>query len=280
MTTGNREDYLINILRITENGGVAKTTDLSRRLDVSPASVSEMIKVLDSEGLVNYEKYRGVTLTEEGMHQARLIRKRHHVLESFLMEYLDLDHDTAHEEACKMEHAISDESAIKMCQMMGSRIDDDCKSCKQPCKAVSDESKVIVSLNTMSKDQNGMITYIKSDDAAMVRKIVSIGIVPGKDVTLDSIISDGGPRMIIIGDKSMVVDYEMAKSIFVDIGAEERSRPGHAATTIIIYNNKGRPGGPGPAFICERTPWIRGSRSWTRSWRTRSSPAGRSPPSP
>ena len=63
MTTGNREDYLINILRLTEGEGVAKTTELATYMNVSPASVSEMIKVLAKEGLVNYEKYKGVSLS-------------------------------------------------------------------------------------------------------------------------------------------------------------------------------------------------------------------------
>ncbi|MBQ3685045.1 MAG: metal-dependent transcriptional regulator [Candidatus Methanomethylophilaceae archaeon] len=213
----NREDYLINILRLTENGSVAKTTELASYMGVSPASVSEMIKVLSADGLVNYEKYRGVTLTDDGMTYARQIRKRHHVLETFLMEYLELDHQAAHEEACRMEHAISDESARKMCQMMGSNVDSDCSSCQEPCKAATEGSSRFVALNTLSKDQSGKISYIKSDDNELVKRIVSIGIVPGKIATLDGIISDGGPRMVRIGSSTMVVDYDMAECIFVDL---------------------------------------------------------------
>ena len=69
----------------------------------------------------------------------------------------------------------------------------------------------------MSKDQNGKISHIKSDDSGLVRKIVSIGVVPGKDVVISSIISDGGPRMIEIGKESVVIDYDMAQCIFVDV---------------------------------------------------------------
>lgn len=126
MTTGNREDYLINILRLTEGNSITKTTKIASCMKVSPASVSEMMKTLASEGLVKYKKYKGVSLTEKGIVYARQIRKRHHVLERFLIDYLDVDHKTAHEEACKMEHAISDESAIKMCHMIGTQIDQDC----------------------------------------------------------------------------------------------------------------------------------------------------------
>ena len=91
MTTGNREDYLINILRLTEGDGVAKTTELASYMNVSPASVSEMIKVLAKEGLVDYEKYKGVSLTDEGLTLARQLRKKHHVVERFLTDYLNGD---------------------------------------------------------------------------------------------------------------------------------------------------------------------------------------------
>ena len=242
MTTMNREDYLINILRLTENGGVAKTTELASYMGVSPASVSEMIKVLSADGLVNYEKYRGVTLTEEGMTYARQIRKRYHVLETFLMEYLELDHESAHEEACRMEHAISDESARKMCQMMGSNVDSDCSCCQEPCKAATDGTNRYVPLNTLSKDQTGKISHIKSDDNELVKKIVAIGVVPGKFVTLDSIISDGGPRMVRIGSSTMVVDYDMAQCIFVDVAPGSFVRIDQRDAGILPGFDPGEPG--------------------------------------
>ena len=168
MTTGNREDYLINILRLTEGEGVAKTTELATYMNVSPASVSEMIKVLAKEGLVNYEKYKGVSLTEEGLTYARQLRKKHHVLERFLTDYLNIDHKTAHEEACRMEHAISDESAIKMCHMMGTPVDSDCQSCKKPCKAVSEGITKITPLNKLAQSESGRISHITSDDTEVV----------------------------------------------------------------------------------------------------------------
>lgn len=216
MTTGNREDYLINILRLTEGEGVAKTTELAQFMDVSPASVSEMIKVLANEGLVTYEKYKGVSLTEEGLQYARQIRKKHHVLERFLIDYLNIDYQTAHAEACKMEHAISDDSAIKMCHMMGTKVDSDCQSCKTPCKAASDGKVVVVPMNNMCQGESGKITYVKSEDSDVVKKLISMGFVPGRDVVIESILSDGGPRIVKMGNVSMALDYTLASNVFVD----------------------------------------------------------------
>ncbi len=217
MTTGNREDYLINILRLTEGDGIAKTTEIAAFMNVSPASVSEMIKVLANEGLVEYEKYKGVSLTEKGLVYARQIRKKHHVLERFLTDYLNVDHMTAHEEACKMEHAISDESAIRMCHMMGTPVDSDCQSCISPCKAASDGVINVIQLNNMSQGSEGIISHVRSDESDVVKKLISMGFVPGRDIIIEAILSDGGPRIVRMGETSIALDYSLASSVFVDV---------------------------------------------------------------
>ena len=216
MTTGNREDYLINILRLTEGDGVAKTTELASYMNVSPASVSEMVKVLAKEGLVNYEKYRGVSLTEEGLSYARQLRKKHHVLERFLTDYLNIDHKSAHEEACRMEHAISDESAIKMCHMMGTHVDSDCQSCMNPCKAASQEHQKLVSLDLMTQGEKGVISHVTSEDTDEVKKLVSMGFVPGREISVETVLSDSGPRVVKVGNSSMAIDRDLSSKIFVD----------------------------------------------------------------
>ena len=216
MTTGNREDYLINILRLTEGDGVAKTTELATFMNVSPASVSEMVKVLASEGLVKYEKYKGMSLTEKGLIYARQLRKKHHVLEKFLMDYLNIDHATAHEEACKMEHAISNDSAIKMCHMMGTPVDSDCQSCINPCKAASEGVMNVMPLNKLALNEGGRIIYIKSDDSEVVKKLISMGFVPGREVAVETIMSDGGPRILRMGESSIALDYRLASFVFID----------------------------------------------------------------
>lgn len=228
MTTGNREDYLINILRLTEGEGVAKTTELASYMGVSPASVSEMVKVLAKEGLVNYEKYKGVSLTDTGLTYARQLRKKHHVVERFLTDYLNVDHKTAHEEACRIEHAISDESAIKMCHMMGTPVDVDCQSCITPCKAVSEGIMNILPLNKLAQSQSGRISHIKSEDTEVVKKLISMGFVPGREISIDAILSDGGPRVARMGSDTMALDYRLASCIYVDVATPDERGPPNA----------------------------------------------------
>lgn len=218
MTTGNREDYLINILRLTEGENTTKTTELATFMNVSPASVTEMLKALANEGYVEYEKYRGVKLTEEGLAYARLIRKKHHVLENFLINVLNVDEETAHKEACKMEHTISEESAIKICQMLGTKVDSDCQSCSTPCKAASSEGMdITAALSDLSPGEKGIISHLKNDNSNTIKKLILMGFVPGRLLTLDEN-ADENIKIVTVDNNIVALDGDLASSIFLDTG--------------------------------------------------------------
>ncbi|HEX55078.1 MAG: metal-dependent transcriptional regulator [Candidatus Altiarchaeales archaeon] len=103
------EDYLEAIYNITERKGYARTKDISRELDVRPPSVTEMLKKLDNIGLVNYERYGGVTLTKEGERIAKVVKTRHDAIKEFLSILL-ISEKTAERDACKLEHDLSPET--------------------------------------------------------------------------------------------------------------------------------------------------------------------------
>ena len=217
MTTGNREDYLINILRLTEGENATKTTELATYMSVSPASVTEMLKALANEGLVEYERYHGVKLTEEGLVYARLIRKKHHVLENFLINVLNVDRNTAHNEACRLEHALSEESAIKMCQMLGTQVDSDCQSCSTPCKAASSDGiHITASLSDLSPGEHGIISHLKNNDSKIIKKLIMMGFIPGRELTLDS--NSPGENMTVVNVENSVVALtaDLASSVYID----------------------------------------------------------------
>lgn len=216
MSTDNREDYLINILRLTDGIGVVKTTELAAYMNVSPASVTEMLKVLQKEGLVNYEKYKGVSLTEKGINDARALRRKHHIMERFLNEVLDIDHKQAHDEACAVEHSISEDTANKMCRMIGTRVDKDCVTCTNPCKDAGVILPDCVNILSMDVGDHGVISHIASNDESMIRKLISMGFVPGREISFTSKISDEGARIVKIGYTSIALDKSMASSVYVN----------------------------------------------------------------
>ena len=118
MVSESTEDYLETIYVLTRRHRAAKTKDIAQKLNISPASVSEMLGKLSEQGYINYEKYKGATLTDRGMREGMRVRRRHRILEKFLTDVLGIKRDKSHEEACRLEHIISDESMKKICQMV------------------------------------------------------------------------------------------------------------------------------------------------------------------
>ena len=100
------EDYLERILELIDSKGYARVVDIATSLKISQASVSNMVQRLDAEGLLKYEKYRGLVLTGAGETLARNITRRHQLLTDFLT-LLRLDKQVIHHDVEGMEHHIS-----------------------------------------------------------------------------------------------------------------------------------------------------------------------------
>jgi Mn-dependent DtxR family transcriptional regulator len=100
------EDYLEVISELVELKGYAATLDVSRYLNVSAPSVTKMLHRLDEGGFLNYEKYRGVSLTAKGNSIADTVRQKHSILLEFF-EILGVEHDTANQDAEGIEHHLN-----------------------------------------------------------------------------------------------------------------------------------------------------------------------------
>lgn len=100
------DDYLEQILYLIQDKGYARPVDVSKKLGISQASVTNMLQKLDAEGLVIHKKYRGTTLTEKGFTIANAIVTRHQMLTKFLRLF-DLDEDTIYKDVEGMEHHVS-----------------------------------------------------------------------------------------------------------------------------------------------------------------------------
>lgn len=98
-----REDYLEQISTLIEEKGYARVVDIAQNLNISQASVTGMIQRMDSDGLVSYEKYRGVILTAEGEKIATAIIKRHKSLTEFF-NLFGLNDKETYQDIEGMEH--------------------------------------------------------------------------------------------------------------------------------------------------------------------------------
>ena len=101
------EEYIEMIYKLQKRNGMAKTKELSEIMHVVPGSITNTIEHLESHGLVTHEPYRGVKLTLQGQRIALDIIRRHRLAECLLSELLKAEWSTVHEDACKLEHALS-----------------------------------------------------------------------------------------------------------------------------------------------------------------------------
>lgn len=108
--SSSHEDYLEAIYQLGGPTNSVRSVDLAARLDVSKASVNKAVNNLKNAGLVEQRHYGDITLTKEGLRYARGVQSRHEVLTQFLSKVLNVEPDKAQDEACMMEHAISDET--------------------------------------------------------------------------------------------------------------------------------------------------------------------------
>ncbi|TAE91545.1 MAG: transcriptional regulator MntR [Verrucomicrobia bacterium] len=115
------QDYLEQIFQLIALKGYARSVDIAANLGVSQASVSAMLKRLGADGLVVYEKYRGVILTDKGSDLAQHIIKRHEVL-TRLLRHFGVDEETIYRDVEGMEHHISSQS-LKAFTLLANELD-------------------------------------------------------------------------------------------------------------------------------------------------------------
>lgn len=108
------EDYLEVIYQLTQEDGTARISDIAQRMDIAKPSVTQAVAALRREGMVNQQRYGPVLLTPRGEKRAREVWYRHRVIRCYLEEALQVNPATADEDACLMEHIISQETFTQM----------------------------------------------------------------------------------------------------------------------------------------------------------------------
>ncbi len=120
-STSSTQDYLKAIYALTSGGELATTNALAARLGVAPASVTGMVQKMAASQppLVIYKKHQGVSLTPAGEQVALKVIRSHRLLETYLVSALGYTWDSVHEEADRLEHAISPEFESRLADLLG-----------------------------------------------------------------------------------------------------------------------------------------------------------------
>lgn len=114
------EDYLETILILTLNKSCVRSIDVATEMGFSKASVSRAVGILKADGLITIENDGQIKLTPAGLEKATSVYDRHKLIKAFFIDFLDVNESTAEQDACKIEHVISEETFIKLRNFMQS----------------------------------------------------------------------------------------------------------------------------------------------------------------
>ena len=110
--TSSLQDYLEVILNLIQEKNTARVTDIAGRMDIAKPSVIQALTLLKEKGLIVQDRYGPVELTTEGKRYALNIRHRHKVIYGFLTQVLNVSTEAAEQDACLMEHDLSNETFV------------------------------------------------------------------------------------------------------------------------------------------------------------------------
>jgi len=212
------EQYLKTIFNLTEFGGSAKTSEIAEALGVAPASVTEMLHKLDDEGYVRHEPYKGVVLRPKGRKIACRVARKHRLLERFLSDMMGVRGRSRHEQACKMEHALSDEAEHGLCKMMhhpsecphGRKIPK-CER-RMTCDRCTGET---VPLSDLEEGKSATISHLSSTDRDELCALLAMGFVPGSQVVVEKKVPMGGPLIVSLRGTKVAIARDRGQILHV-----------------------------------------------------------------
>ena len=216
MHTESTEMYLITVYRLTRQSPHASTKEVAAMLGVSAPSASERIKRLTAQGYLNHEWREGTTLTAEGERIALNVLRKHRLAETFLVNMAGYALDEIHEEACHMEHAISDRLADRLEAMLGYPTLDP-HGHPIPTKEGIVTALSYPTLAEMNAGQSLTVQQITDWDEAQLSYLCELGLIPGAKLVIQEIAPFDGPMTLLINDKTVALAQNLAQSVYVQV---------------------------------------------------------------
>lgn len=228
MLTQADEDYLKTIYELSQErrGQQPVTTQaIAERLDVQPASVTNMIKKLAQLRLLEHTPYRGVELTPAGRKAALEVIRHHRLMELYLSEFLGLSWDKVHEEAERLEHVLSEELEERIAEKLGHPTTDP-HGDPIPTKEGVIHEPPLARLAELQAGEQAIVRRVPDRDPALLRYLGEIGLVPDTPVEVVQVLPFNGPVVVRV-DQQDALQYlgrELAAVVRVEpIPSKRRS---------------------------------------------------------
>ncbi len=229
LLTEPQEDYLKQILllgsqnafsELLEHTQTVSTQQLADRMQVKPASVTGMLKKLSELGLVDYEAYRGVKLTQSGYGVAVEIIRHHRLIEAYLHQALGYGWEEVHAEAEKLEHHISEDFERRIAQWLGHPLHD---PHGDPIPSVDltfpEVALNIFKLTQLEAGQIGLVSRVTTRDQDSLNLLSKLGIFPRAEITLVEQ-NTAGVR-VKIGTERFLLPFNLASTLLVSVSEEQ-----------------------------------------------------------
>jgi DtxR family transcriptional regulator, Mn-dependent transcriptional regulator len=234
------EDCLQALHRLESEGRPADITAVAAFARISPEATGQVLVELETRGLVANGEPERIALTPEGERLAAGVLRRHRLSERLFADLLGMPWDRVHEEAMRLEHALSPEAEARLARLLnhpatrphGGPI---------PTPGAPGPPGAAEQLDRVPAGRRAWIQQIVQEEASLLRYLASLGLLPGAEIHVEEVAPLGGPLLIRLGGARYALGRDVAAKILVQ---EERARPEAPPT----------PGGPG---------------GWFRRWRRR-----------
>ena len=209
------EDYLKAIYRVEDGDRPVTTQLLAGELGVSGASVTNMLKRLDELKLVEYSRYKGVTLTDPGRKIALEVIRHHRLLELYLSETLGMPWHEVHAEAERLEHHLSDELEARMDSALGYPTHDP-HGDPIPSPDLTIDRVRGTTLANLAVGQRGVVSQVSDRNPEQLEYLGTLGLYPGAAIEVRERMPFDGPIRIAIAGEEAVIGPPLARQVMVE----------------------------------------------------------------
>ena len=209
------QDYLRAIYDAGGHERRVGTGEVAGELNLTQGAVTVALQRLHQKGLVDYLRYQGAQLTDEGERHALEMVRHHRLIERFLVEFLDYDWNDVHEEAHRLEHVISEEMERRIAAKVSDPTTDP-HGDSIPNEALdalqADDAR---QLTSVPDGTSFVVARVRDRDRAVLAYLEEIQLVPGAHVTVARRLPFDGPLVVRIGDVEVTLGRTVSDSVFV-----------------------------------------------------------------
>lgn len=199
-TSESIEMYLLRVAMLQESGQPVPVPQLAQELSISPVSAHEMCRKLTDKGLVQYEPYKGVTLTTEGGILAQRVLRSRTLWQTFFVEKLNIPSVEAEEIACRFEHVTPDELADRLATFLQSSLDET-------------ETQRSCPLTSLTTGEHAQIVSLNADKVSK-EYLTHQGVCAGQMIEILAAAEDGA-LLVIVAGRHLTLSWPFAQSINV-----------------------------------------------------------------